>query len=202
LTRTTLGPDPRRAYPYGLGSTERGFVAQTVDPTSASQPAKAPAPPLAPPPAPTAPPAPPAPASVTQPVPRTQTFLQPKRRKSGSRRTRVTVRHVGPLSVLKLSLIFYFCVWLAIFLGLLFLFMILQAVGVIDRLEEAITTTGFSGPEGATFQIEPGWVFPRLFVIGAFMSLVWSFINLFVAFLYNLISDVVGGVEITLAEKK
>jgi hypothetical protein len=34
------------------------------------------------------------------------------------------------------------------------------------------------------------------------MVVVWSLINLMVAFLYNLISDVVGGVEITLAEKK
>ena len=30
---------------------------------------------------------------------------------------------------------------------------------------------------------------------------VWSVINVFVAFLYNLISDIVGGVEVTLAEK-
>jgi hypothetical protein len=135
-------------------------------------------------------------------LPRTQYVHEDKARKAASRRTRVTVRRVGPLSVLKLSLIFYFCVWLAIFLGLLFLFMILQAVGVIDHVEEMITTTGFSGNNGATFQIDPAWVFPRLFVIGAFMSVIWSVINVFVAFLYNLISDIVGGVEITLAEKK
>jgi hypothetical protein len=178
-------------------------VAQTVDPTSASQPAQAPAPPTAPatppPPAGAPPPAPP-PKDVASPL--TRFVPERLRRKPASRRTRVTVRRVGPLSVLKLSLIFYFCVWLAIFLGLLFLFMILQAVGVIDRVEEMITTTGFSGNEGATFQIDPAWVFPRLFVIGAFMSVIWSVIKVFVAFLYNLISDVVGGVEITLAEKK
>jgi Transmembrane domain of unknown function (DUF3566) len=181
-------------------------VAQTVDPTSASQPAKASAPTTAPatPPAPAPHPegAPTLPPPQETAAPTTQHLRQGIRRRSASRRTRVTVRHLGPLSVLKLSLIFYFCVWLAIFLGLLFLFMILQAVGVIDRVEEMITTTGFSGNEGATFQIDPAWVFPRLFVIGAFMSVVWSVIKLFVAFLYNLISDIVGGVEITLAEKK
>ena len=30
---------------------------------------------------------------------------------------------------------------------------------------------------------------------------VWSVINVFVAFLYNLISDIVGGIDVTLAEK-
>jgi hypothetical protein len=131
----------------------------------------------------------------------TRPTLRSRRQEPASRRTRVTVRRVGPLSVLKVSLIFYFCVWVAIFLGLLFLFMILQAVGVIDHVEETMTTW-FSSTDGSTFQINAGWIFPRLFVIGAFMSLIWSFINLFVAFLYNLISDIVGGVEISLAEKK
>jgi hypothetical protein len=177
-------------------------VAQTVDPTSASQPSHASAPVAAPPGSPPAPPTAPELPPDGIAAPRTEHEHESKRRRSAARRTRVTVRHLGPLSVLKLSLIFYFCVWLAIFLGLLFLFMILQAVGVIDHVEEMITTTGFSGSDGATFQIDPAWVFPRLFVIGAFMSVIWAVIKLFVAFLYNLISDVVGGVEITLAEKK
>jgi hypothetical protein len=30
---------------------------------------------------------------------------------------------------------------------------------------------------------------------------VWSVINVFVAMLYNLISDIIGGVEVTLAER-
>jgi hypothetical protein len=117
------------------------------------------------------------------------------------RRTRVTIRQVGPLSVLKLSLIFYFCVMVAVFLGLVFLYMIMQAVGVIDTIEEWITKI-FPQNGGASFQIAPGYLLPRAFLIGCGMVVVWSLINLMVAFLYNLISDVVGGVEITLAEKK
>jgi hypothetical protein len=120
--------------------------------------------------------------------------------KPQQRRTRVTIRRVGPLSVLTFSLIFYFCVMLAVFLGLVFLYMIMQAVGVIETIEEWITKI-FPQNGGASFQIEPGYLFPRAFLIGCGMVVVWSLINLMVAFLYNLISDVVGGVEITLAEK-
>jgi Transmembrane domain of unknown function (DUF3566) len=124
-----------------------------------------------------------------------------ERAKPPQRRTRVTVRRVGPLSVLKFSLIFYFCVMVAVFLGLVFLFMIMQAVGVIDTIEEWVTKI-FPQNGGASFQIEPGYLMPRAFLIGCAMVVVWSLINVMVAFLYNLISDVVGGVEITLAEKK
>jgi hypothetical protein len=40
------------------------------------------------------------------------------------------------------------------------------------------------------------------FLGGSVLTLVWSLINVLVAFLYNLISDVVGGIEVTLAEKR
>jgi hypothetical protein len=172
-------------------------VAQTVDePTPAGAQASV-----------TAPVAPPA----TAPGPETSAPDSPRpapwrrqradRPKPGPRRTRVTVRRVGPLSVLKFSLIFYFCVMLAVLLGLVFLFMILQAVGVIDTIEKWLTDF-FPRADGGTFQIEPGYLLPRLFLIGCGAVVIWSLINLVVAFLYNLISDVVGGIEITLSEKK
>ena len=140
-------------------------------------------------------------------VPATGAIPAPSRRprlprsKPAQRRTRVTVRRVGPLSVLKFSLIFYFCVMVAIFLGLVFLYMILQAVGVIATIEEWVTKI-FPAQDGSTFHIAPGYLMPRAFLLGCLMVVVWSFINLMVAFLYNLISDIVGGIEITLAEKK
>lgn len=125
----------------------------------------------------------------------------PPRARPTQRQTRVAVRQVGPLSVLKFSLIFYFCVMLAVFLGLVFLYMIMQAVGVIDTIEEWVTKL-FPQNGGGSFQIQPGYLLPRAFFVGCGMVVVWSFINLMGAFLYNLISDVVGGVEITLGAKK
>jgi hypothetical protein len=140
------------------------------------------------------------PASAVSDVQQAPARVPETRPRPPQRRTRVTIRRVGPLSVLTFSLIFYFCVMLAVFLGLVFLYMIMQAVGVIDSIEEWITKI-FPQNGGASFQIEPGYLFPRAFLIGCGMVVVWSLINLMVAFLYNLISDVVGGVEITLAEK-
>lgn len=123
-----------------------------------------------------------------------------KARKQAVRRTRVVIRRVGPLSVLKFSLIFYSCVFLIVFIGLLFLWAIMGALGVEEQLAIAIGKL-FSGA-GEDFRINSAWVFVRIFATGVGMVVVWSLINVIASLLYNLISDVVGGVEITLAEKR
>jgi hypothetical protein len=131
----------------------------------------------------------------------------------GVRRTRVEVRRVAPLSVLKFSLIFYFCVFLVIYLALAIIWAILSASGVIDSLEQLLGTIFPSGkglsPTGQVstggappIQIDTGQVFTWLFVAGCVGVAIWSLINVFVSVMYNLISDIVGGVEITLADRR
>jgi transmembrane protein DUF3566 len=131
----------------------------------------------------------------------------------GIRRTRVEVRRVGPLSVLKFSLIFYFCVFLVIYLALAIIWAILSASGVIDSLEELLGTIFPSGKGLSPTQqvstgraqpiaIDTGQVFTWLFFAGCIGVAVWSLINVFVAVMYNLISDIVGGVEVTLADRR
>ena len=140
---------------------------------------------------------------------RAQTRL-PRR---GVRRTRVEVRRVGPLSVLKFSLIFYFCVFLVIYLALAIIWAILSASGVIDSLEELLGTIFPSGSglsptkqistgRPQPIAIDTGQVFTWLFFAGCVGVAIWSLINVFVAVMYNLISDIVGGVEVTLADRR
>ena len=114
------------------------------------------------------------------------------------RQTKVVLRRVGPWSVLRFSLLFYFCVMLVVLLALGMLYAVLGAVGALDRFT-SLAQELFSDE---LFAIHKGWVFSRLTLIGLAMVVVWSLINLFIAFLYNLISDVLGGVEITLSERR
>jgi hypothetical protein len=139
--------------------------------------------------------------------------LETRLPKRGARRTRVEIRRLGPVSVLKFSLIFYFCVFLVVYLALAIIWVILSASGVIDSLEQLLGTifpsgTGLS-PTGqvstrgaAPIQIDSGQVFTWLFFAGCVGVVIWSFINVFVAVMYNLISDIVGGVEVTLADRR
>jgi hypothetical protein len=137
----------------------------------------------------------------------------PRLPRRGVRRTRVEIRRMSPLSVMKFSLIFYFCVFLVIYLALAIIWAILSASGVIDSVEqllgdifpsgEGISPTGQVSTGGAPpLEIDTGQVFTWLFFAGCVGVAIWSFINVFVAVMYNLISDIVGGVEVTLADRR
>ena len=115
-----------------------------------------------------------------------------------SRQARVVVRKLGPWSVLKLSFLFYLCV-MAVFLGaMVILYGILSAVGALDSLTRLIRDL-FADQ---TFEIHGDWLFTRGLAIGLGMVVLWTLINVFVVFLYNLLSDIVGGIEVTLSERR
>jgi hypothetical protein len=131
----------------------------------------------------------------------------------GARRTRVEIRRLSPFSVLKFSLIFYFCVFLVVYLAMAIIWAVLSASGVIDSLEQllgtvfpsqgAFTASGGLSTRGAPpLEIDTGKVFTWVFIVGCAGVAIWSFINVFVAVMYNLISDIVGGVEVTLADRR
>jgi hypothetical protein len=119
-------------------------------------------------------------------------------RRPGVRQARVVIRKVGPWSVLKLSFLFYLCVMVVILGALLILYGVLDAIGARDSVTRLIRDL-FADQ---TFEIHGDWLFTRGLMIGLAMVVLWSLINLFVAFLYNLISDIVGGVEVTLSERR
>ncbi|HVF09107.1 MAG TPA: DUF3566 domain-containing protein [Actinomycetota bacterium] len=126
-------------------------------------------------------------------------------RRQSPRRTRVVVRKVGPLSVFKFSLLFYLCVMLIVLFALTIVYGVLSAAGAIDSFESVLGEvfgTGVTSTGGAEpLEIDGGRLFAWSLVGGLVFTLVWSLINVFVALLYNLIADIVGGVEITLTDR-
>jgi len=120
--------------------------------------------------------------------------------RAAARRARVTVRKIDPWSVLKFSLLFYFCLMLVFLLAFVILYWILGVTGVLDSIANVLSDVGFGGQAG--FEFRGYWIFSRLFLVGLAGVVVWSLVNMLVAVLYNLVSDVVGGVEITLAERR
>jgi len=115
----------------------------------------------------------------------------------GWRRARLVIRKIDPWSVLKFSLLFYFCLLLIMLLGSAIIFAILKAFGVISNIEKLIRDLS-----EATFTISGGAIFRWLFLFGLLGAVVASAITVFIAFLYNLIADVVGGIEISVAERE
>jgi hypothetical protein len=115
-----------------------------------------------------------------------------------ARQARVVIRKVGPWSVLKFSFLFYLCVMAVILGALVILYGVLEAIGALDSVTRLIRDL-FADQ---SFEIHGDWLFSRGLLIGFAMVVLWSLINVFVAFLYNLISDIVGGIEVTLSERR
>jgi hypothetical protein len=133
------------------------------------------------------------------------------RRQAPARRIRVQIRRVNPWSVLKFSLVFYVCLLLVVLVGMVILYAILSSLGIIDTFEELLTSIWGPGggdiaigPNDAVtpFQINPAYLFRVLFLIGTISTALWAAFTMFIALLYNLIADLVGGIEVTLVERR
>lgn len=111
------------------------------------------------------------------------------------RRARLVIRKVDPFSVLKFAALFYFCLLLIMLLGSAIIFAMLKAFGVIGNIETLIGNLGFA------VQIQGGAVFRWLFLFGLLGTIVSTAVTVFFAFLYNLIADVVGGIEIAVSQR-
>jgi hypothetical protein len=125
------------------------------------------------------------------------TASSPRGYSHGWRRARLVLRKIDPWSVLKFSLLFYFCLLLIMLLGSAIIFAILKSFGVIANIEKLIRELS-----DAAFTVSGGAIFRWLFLFGLLGAVVASAVTVFLAFLYNLIADVVGGIEVTVAERE
>jgi hypothetical protein len=91
--------------------------------------------------------------------------------------------------------------WLALMLN----FFVLQAAGVTDTIAYWIGCV-IQAPEGTKQCVASGIdafkLFTYLFFAGVVMAAASAVLWTFIALIYNLIADIVGGVEVVLAEKR
>jgi len=137
-------------------------------------------------------------ARTVQVVPQPDTPSKP----TPPRRTRVVVKKVGPWSVLRFSLFFYFCFMLAAWVGLFIVYKFLGSIGVLHSFEDFMRKLSGGNTHWENWSFHTGWIFSRLFMIGLVMVVFGSIVNLIGAFLYNLLAEFLGGIELTLAERK
>jgi hypothetical protein len=112
------------------------------------------------------------------------------------RRGRLAVRKIDPGAVLKFSLVFYFCMLLIMMLATAIVFAFLKAFGVIANIEKLFRDLDFH------VSITGGFILRWFFLIGLAGTIVATAVTVFMAFLYNLIADVVGGIELLVTERE
>ncbi len=112
------------------------------------------------------------------------------------RRVRRVIRKIDPWTVLKVSLVFDAIASLLFVLGTWVMWSILVQRGIPERLSElAANLTLTFTPDGALY-------FRIVVLVAVISTILFSGSVTLAAVLYNLISDVVGGVEVIVLEER
>ncbi len=105
--------------------------------------------------------------------------------------SRRTVRHLSVWSVAKVSIAFYFMLLVAIVVASVALWYVANAFGSIQSIEKSIRTLF----DLSKFTIHPKQVAVYTALGGAILAVVGTLANILAALMYNLISDLVGGIR-------
>lgn len=106
----------------------------------------------------------------------------------------VMVRRVDPWTVLKISVVFYACMLVIAMLANAVVWAIINQLGLIDQVTE------IAGALNIALEIRTGNILRAVFLLGILGVIFWSAVNVFLAFLYNLVADLIGGIRVDLAE--
>jgi hypothetical protein len=111
---------------------------------------------------------------------------------------RQVIRRVSVWSVLKVSLIFYILVLAVMLIAGVALWNVASDFGLINSLDKLVRSLFAL----TSFKIHPLTALAWGVAVGAVLCFLGVLLNVVAALLYNLISDVVGGIRVTLAADK
>jgi Transmembrane domain of unknown function (DUF3566) len=130
----------------------------------------------------------------------------PITRKKG-RRARLTVKRIDPWTTLKFSFVYGLAGMIVLLVTVVVLYSVVDAMGVLTSVRNFITTVNSndSGSSSTTSSLLIWLSFKRVLlvavVIGGINVILFTAFATLTAFIYNVCTDIVGGVEVTLAER-
>jgi hypothetical protein len=119
----------------------------------------------------------------------------PARPARAGRTTRVVLRRLDTWTVLKLSIVYYLSLFVVLLVAGILLWAGATAVGVVGNIESFMVDIGFED-----FRFIPSELLGGFALGGLVLVVAGTFANVLMTALFNLMSDVVGGVKLTLQE--
>ncbi len=113
------------------------------------------------------------------------------------RRVTRVVRHVDPWSTFKLALVFSLVGYLVVLTSGVLLWQVADSTGTLDNVERWFTQFGWE-----TFEFDGGEIFHNAWIIGLFAAVGLTGAAVLMATLFNLVSDIVGGIRVTVLEEE
>ena len=112
------------------------------------------------------------------------------------RRARRVIRKVDTWTVLRFSVLFYASLLVVVLVAGILLWIAASSVGVIDNFEDFVKELFAL----ESFRISGFRLFSASIVGGLMLVVLGTGVNVLLAVVYNLTSDIVGGVEVTVEE--
>lgn len=112
------------------------------------------------------------------------------------RRVRRVIRRIDTWSVLKVSALFFLSLVLVLLIAGVILWAAGSSLGAIDGVEKFMRAIGFEDFRFVGTQLLRGFT-----AAGLVLVVLGSGLSVLMAVVYNLISDVVGGIELTVLEE-
>jgi hypothetical protein len=127
--------------------------------------------------------------------------LQVSRRTRGPVRASMQIRRIDPWSTLKVSLLLSVALFFVWMIAVAFLYLVLGGMGVWAKLNSNVgdllnNTSGSSGE-----LVSSGTIFGGAVLIGLVNIVLLTAMATIAAFVYNLTTDLIGGIEVTLADR-
>jgi hypothetical protein len=138
---------------------------------------------------------------ASRPTPATNR-IQVGTRHKGPVRASMQIRRIDPWSALKVSLVLSVALFFVWMIAVAFLYLVLGGMGVWSKLNSNVgdLLTSASGQTGGEL-VSSGTIFGGAALIGLVNIVLLTAMATVGAFIYNLTTDLVGGVEVTLADR-
>ncbi len=125
-------------------------------------------------------------------------FEKRRRVKLQARRVRRIVRHIEVWSVLKISILFFACLWAVFLIAGFIIWGVAESSGTVGKLESLITELFALD----TFNFDGKQIFKGYALGGLILAIAGSTLNVLMVLLFNLISDLTGGLRVTMIEEE
>jgi len=110
-------------------------------------------------------------------------------------------RHIDPWSALKVSLLLSVALFFVWMIAVAFLYLVLGGMGVWSKLNSNVGDLLTSTSGGGGELVSSGTIFGGAALIGLVNIVLLTAMATVGAFIYNLSTDIVGGIEVTLADR-
>ena len=137
--------------------------------------------------------------TMTAPV-RSEGRIQVSSRTPGPLRASMQIRRVDPWSTLKVSLVLSVALFFVWMIAVAFLYLVLGGMGVWSKLNSNVGDL-LNNSGGSAELVSSGTIFGGAILVGLVNIVLLTAAATIGAFIYNLTTDLIGGVEVTLADR-